>query len=210
MADLSSFLPRLGKSGNSTWLHLPSLATGRLKGVFLVNALAVAFAAFTVSGWLAFSAWSDNRIIAGLAAGRDIAVGDGARPEILLARGQFLMRRGRVDEAQALVPAVRASGNQRVLAALQYDLANARLRKALTLLEEMKIDQAVPLINLAKDGYRAALSVRPDFWDARYNLDVAMRLVRDFPETEQSSEEPPQETPERLWTDLPGLPRGLP
>ncbi|WP_153020369.1 hypothetical protein [Paramesorhizobium deserti] len=182
----------------------------RLKSILLVNTLVVAFAAFTVSGWLAFSAWNDNRVISGLATGRDIAVGDRARPEILLARGQFLMRRGRLDEAQALVPAVRISGDRRVLAAIQYDLANARLRTALRLIEDMKIDQAIPLINLAKDGYRAALSVRPDLWDARYNLDVAMRLVRDFPEIQPSSEEPPQETPEKLWTDLPGLPKGLP
>ncbi|PRD41305.1 hypothetical protein C5748_22485 [Phyllobacterium phragmitis] len=183
---------------------------GRLKDVLLVNALVVAFAGFTIASWLTLSAWNDNRTIAGLAAGQDIAVNDEARPELLLARGHFLMRRGRLDEAQALVPAIRASGNRQILAALQYDLANARLRRALVLIEETKIDPGIALINLAKDGYRAALSARPEFWDARYNLDVAMRLVRDFPEIEQSSDEPPLETPERLWTDLPGLPRGLP
>lgn len=195
MADFSSFLP---------------LTAGRLKGILLVNALVMALAASAISSWLAFSAWSGNRVIAGLRAGRDIAVSDKAGPELLLARGEFLMRRGRLDEAQALVPAIRTSGNRQILAAFQYDLANARLRTALRLLEDTKIDPATALINLAKDGYRAALSARPEFWDARYNLDVAMRLVRDFPEVEHSSEEPPQEMPERLWTDLPGLPRGLP
>jgi mxaK protein len=66
------------------------------------------------------------------------------------------------------------------------------------------------LVRLAKDGYRRSLALDPGLWDAKYNLDVAMRLVRDFPQIDRMSEEEPADLPVRLWSDLPGLPRGLP
>lgn len=210
MRDYSSLAPgRAAAGGDSRWLGR-LLQWGRPTGILLICGLIATFAGLLLSSWLLLRAVHDNRMIDHLAAGQDVAVDVGARPELQMARAHFLIRRGRLDEAQALVPAVRASGDRWILATLHYDLANARLRMALALLDEMKIDPAVPLINLAKEGYRAAISLEPDLWDARYNLDVAMRLVRDFPEIEQSSEEPPLETPEQLWTDLPGLPRGLP
>lgn len=211
MSGLTSILSRTIKPGSGVRPLVAFIPSGeRLKGILLVNALVVAFAGFSVSSWLALSAWNDNRTIARLTAGHELATVSGERPEILLARAHSLIRQRRLDEAQALVPAAEATADRRVIAALQYDLANARVRTALRLIEETKIDPAIALINLAKGGYRAALSIRPESWDARYNLDVAMRLVRDFPEVEQSSDEPPLETSERLWTDLPGLPRGLP
>ncbi len=37
-----------------------------------------------------------------------------------------------------------------------------------------------------------------------------MRLVRDFPQLDVEGEEIPPEAAKKLWTDLPGLPRGLP
>jgi mxaK protein len=72
------------------------------------------------------------------------------------------------------------------------------------------LDKAIPLTKLAKDDYRRALSLDPDFWDAKFNFDVAMRLVRDLPGYEQEGEEAPPDAKTRLWTDLPGVPRGLP
>jgi mxaK protein len=163
------------------------------------------------SAWFAVSGWRDNRTIADLAAGRDLAVDARAQADVAFARANFLLARGRIDEAQALVPQVRDIGDPRRLADLQYNIANARLRAAVGLIEENKIDPAIPLVRLAKDGYRASLALVPDHWDARYNFDVAMRLVRDFPQLGQDQEEEtPPEVPKQLWTDLPGLPKGLP
>ena len=151
-----------------------------------------------------------NAAIAALETGHDIPVAEDARPELVFARLAFLTRRDRFDEAQPLMNRIAAAGDDRVAAAAYYDLSNARLRAAIGHLETNDIDPAVPLVRLAKEGYRRALVLDPGFWDAKYNLDIAMRLVRDFPEIETSGEELPPEAAKRLWTDLPGVPRGLP
>ncbi|WP_029009950.1 hypothetical protein [Azospirillum halopraeferens] len=152
----------------------------------------------------------DNRLIGGLAAGRDLAVGDTAVPEVRFARAHFLMQRDRLDEARAEVERISAADAAAVRAAALYDLANAGLRAALEHLEAGRIDPATALIRIAKDDYRRALALDPGFWDAKHNLDVAMRLVRDFPEVGSGEDEQRPDTAKPLWTDLPGLPRGLP
>ncbi|MBM3654860.1 MAG: MxaK protein, partial [Alphaproteobacteria bacterium] len=50
----------------------------------------------------------------------------------------------------------------------------------------------------------------PEYWDAKYNLDVAVRLVRDFPDFERKSGDELSADPKKLWTDIPGKPKGLP
>jgi mxaK protein len=183
---------------------------GSIKGAFLGVALSLAALGLAASIWSTVSVWQDNRAISRLSAGEDLLVASGARPQVLLARAHFLLQHGRIDEAQALVPAVKAGGSMQLLATLHYDLANARLRAAYSLLEQNRVDPAIPLVRLAKDGYRAALAINPGDWDARYNLDLAMRLVRDFPQIERSFDDPPPQIPKQLWTDLPGVPKGLP
>ena len=41
------------------------------------------------------------------------------------------------------------------------------------------MDVALPLIELAKAGYRAVLRADPEDWDARFNLAMALRIVPD-------------------------------
>ncbi|MFK8253004.1 hypothetical protein [Ancylobacter terrae] len=181
--------------------------------------LFITLACLALIGSLGASAWygarlladrRDNALIGDLARGRDLAVDPQARPPVLYARVAFLTARDRLDEAQPLVNRIAASDDAGVAIAAQYELANARLRTAIEHLQSNDIDPAVPLVRLAKEGYRRALALDPDFWDAKYNLDVAMRLVRDFPQIEVDGEEIPPEAAKRLWTDLPGLPKGLP
>lgn len=183
----------------------------RLPGAGVISAAALVAGVLGVAAcgtWLGL-VLADNRTITALADGRDVAVSADAAPEVLLARADFLLRRDRIDEAQALVAPVVASGDREAERVLRFNLANARLRLALSLLVDSRIDQAVPLVNLAKDDYRRALRLAPGDWDAKYNLDVAMRLVREFPAVELEGEaQPPPST--KLWTELPGLPKGMP
>jgi mxaK protein len=203
---------------------LPWLAPGRLAGVLparghakdalLLAALIAAGGSFVASAWTILAAWRDNRAIAGLLAGTDLAVDAGSRPEVQAARIHFLLQHDRIEDAQALVSEIKATRDPRpdphLLADLQFNLANARMRIAFDLIEQNKIDTASSFVGLAKDGYRAALASEPGHWEARYNLDVAMRLVRDFSQTDLNPEETAQEPPKQLWTDLPGTPKGLP
>ncbi|MFG1371968.1 hypothetical protein V5F32_07325 [Xanthobacter oligotrophicus] len=171
-----------------------------------IAALGVLLALGARIGWHAV----ENSTIAALADGRDVPVPETAAPRLLLARAHFLMVRDRFDEAQPLVDHLARTDQGALAVAGLYDLANARLARAIAHLEQTEIDPAIPLVRLAKAGYRAALERDPGFWDAKYNLDIAMRLIRDFPQIEQEPQDDAQETPKRLWTDLPGLPRGLP
>ncbi|MEZ0212137.1 MAG: hypothetical protein ACAH27_04195 [Xanthobacteraceae bacterium] len=186
-----------------------------MKGGRLVICLAggVLLAGLAASAWTAarlLNERRDNAIIADLVRGRDVAVDPQARPDVLYARLAFLTARDRLDEAQPLVNRIATSHDRRLAVAAQYELANARLRTAIGHLESNDIDPAIPLVRLAKDGYRRALGLDPGFWDAKYNLDIAMRLVRDFPQIETDGETIPPEAAKRLWSDLPGLPQGLP
>ena len=92
--------------------------------------------------------------------------------------------------------------------AARYNLGNLYLREAL----KDGADQAlksVPLIELAKQSYRAALRADPDDWDSRYNLPRALELS---PEIEQGPviDNPPPTPRERTTSTLPGTQSELP
>jgi mxaK protein len=151
-----------------------------------------------------------NNTIEALREGRDIAVDANARPETLLASIAFLATRSEIDRARAMAEALDQSGTADMRARGHYLLANALLRKALDHIERSELEAANPFVNLAKREYRRALQLAPDYWDAKYNFDVASRLVRDFPDFERKSGDELSADPEKLWTDVPGKPKGLP
>ena len=154
---------------------------------------------------------ASNATAAALVAGEDIAVDPSrAAPVVILARLQFLLSRDRIEEAQGLLDQAALYMRPEDRADALYNMANARLRLAFNDVEQRNLDRAIPLIRLAKDDYRRALGIKPGTWDYKFNLDVAMRLVRDFPEQGTSADEELEEGTKRVWTALPGIPRGLP
>jgi mxaK protein len=185
----------------------------RTRRLALTATFALLVASLATAVWLAarlFVVERDNGLIASLAAGHDLAISAEDPPALLFARLHFLTTRDRLDEAQPLLNRLAAGEDQDLAVAALYDMANARLRVAFNHLESNRIDPAIPLVRLAKDNYRRALVLAPGFWDGKYNLDIAMRLVRDFPQIDLEGEELPPDAVKKLWTDLPGLPRGLP
>lgn len=156
--------------------------------------------------WLAVR---QNRTVAALADGHDIAVGTRDAPELMFARARFYLIRDEFEQAQPLVEAVARIGAPRTAAAMLYDAANARVHHAIRLIEDNKFDAATADVVLARDFYIRALRIEPGFWDAKYNLDIAMRLVRDLPDVDIPRDDRKQPT-SKLWTDLPGLPKGGP
>ena len=172
-------------------------------------ALAFAFAAiFEFIEWR--RAVAANEAIESLRAGRNVEVGADARPETLLARIAFLTKRYELDEARNLLVALDRTGGARMRAQGRYLLANALLRVALEHIEKSELEAANPFVNLSKREYRRALQLDPEYWDAKYNFDVAARLVRDFPEFERKGGDELGADPKKLWTDIPGKPKGLP
>lgn len=169
--------------------------------------LAAAALAFAVSAWRTAQA---NGTIAALGNGQDIAVATDAVPPVLLARVQFLTYRDRLEEAEPLIEAIERAGEADLAARARYAMANARLRKAFDHLAKNDIDPAGPLVILARQDYRRALLARPEFWDAKFNLDVASRLIRDFPDFDRKHGDDLKAEPKKIWTDIPGQPRGAP
>lgn len=186
-----------------------------LRGLILWTALlATCFAAvFFTRSYI--ERRQDADIIQALNAGEDREIKlKSASSTVILARIGELLRRDRFDEAHALVDTigVRSAANTldpnrpRAL----FNIANYRIRQATELIAKGDFDGATALVNVAKSEYRMALRQQPDDWDFKYNLDVAMRMVRDLPQSDSDPEEVPPDAPTRVWTDLPGVPKGLP
>lgn len=184
---------------------------GRAGGALAALAVLVALAAALALAVEAGRVRADNRLLGELVdTGRDVAVAPGARVARLEARLYFLLYRDRLEEAHPLIEAlVRRGGDARAVAAL-YNGGNARLRRAIDLIEDGRFDDAGAHVALAKDYYRRALRRDPQAWDVKVNFDIANRISRDFPRLGRTQDEEEPDAPEQLWTDLPGQPRGLP
>lgn len=199
------------RSGLSRFLARAAAALRKVRTIALATALVASVAALAALSWRIHEVRRDNATIAALKAGDDRPVDlRTASGEVLFARSAFLLRRARREEAQAVLDASSSMSDPKLRARLIYNHANARIRDAIAAIERADTEKAIPLTRLAKDEYRLALRLDPEAWDIKYNYDVAMRIVRDFPGYEQEGEDVPPDAPKRLWTDLPGIPKGLP
>ncbi|MEW6438598.1 MAG: MxaK protein [Pseudomonadota bacterium] len=181
----------------------------RIRTVALV-ALVIVLALATAA---AFAIWARdagrNRTIAGLADNHDIAVAQNAAPKLLFARAYFLITHRRLDDAQAMTSLFDLRGNDKARADLHYDLGNGRLLAAFDKIDSADFDAAGALVGLAQEDYIEAMRLNPDDWDARYNFDVAARLVRQYPSF-TNYPDPRRAGPRPIWTELPNVPRGEP
>lgn len=172
--------------------------------------------------WLGYSVltlWQhrqDQQLISRLQQGYDEAVPESARPIVLYARAHYLSSRDRLEDATVMVEALNLHaqhGDVRELARdALYNLANARLRQGIALLEQGRLDKASQPLLLAREYYVRSLRLQPDYWSARYNLDVNARMARQLPRQAIGEDDEATEVqdPDELWSEVPGTPRGLP
>ncbi|MDH4981967.1 hypothetical protein [Hyphomicrobium sp. D-2] len=184
---------------------------GGMKTAVLGTVLAISAAVLALSSWMYVDKQMINADIAALRSGKDLAVDAAEAPPALLeARASFLLKRSHFDDAQQYLDQAALRAEPDGYARMLYNMANSRMRVAIRSIEQGNFDKAIPLVQLAKAEYRSALRIDPEDWDAKHNLDVAMRLVRDLPQAVPEDKDDPLETPEKLWSDLPGTPQGLP
>jgi mxaK protein len=109
---------------------------------------------------------------------------DKLSPEGRLARAVALAKRD-YDAALAAYKAIIQSNRADLRRIALYDLGNLHLHQAIKagVADE---SQSLPLTELAKQSYRDLLRVSPYDWDARYNLERALRLA---PEDEDDSDD---------------------
>lgn len=178
----------------------------------LVTVLASAVAGMAWAGWQWQGASRVESELAALAANRDIPAERraSATPEIQLARALYLARAGRNEDAQDLLDYLASRGDGRIRGLALYDLGNLRLRQAMAKVEEGSAERAMPLVEIAKSAYRQSLALDPGHWDGKYNLELAMRLMPEMDRVSNGEDELPPEAQKRIWTGVPGFPRGLP
>jgi len=181
-----------------------------LRGPALWIFLALAFAGAVASISSLIEIILANRTIRTLSQHRDVAV-DARRafPEEILARINEDIERDRIDDAQTLLNSSSASLPPELRAAALYNVANARTRQGARAVEKGDFDGGAALVNLAKSEYRMALKINPADWDYKFNIDVAMRVVRDLPLADNPKNNT-LKTPKQIWYEIPGVPRGLP
>jgi mxaK protein len=127
--------------------------------------------------------------------------------EVLFAKAYYLDRAGKHQQALSLYQEVINEGNARLAAAAKYNSGNINLREALAKRGPAANAEALPLIELAKQSYREVLRVDSDDWDARYNLERALRLV---PEKEEKAATAQSSQGERQFTTMKSYTLGLP
>jgi len=196
----------------SLYAAIPIKAGGRRFSALNILLVATIIFVSTALGCLLWGAyqWHLNEEIKELKSNKDLVVSTESHPKVLAARIEFLLNHDRVDEAQPFAEVLDKTGTIVDRATAHYNIANVRLRQAFDLLSSNKLDNAGSYVILARQEYRKALTLKPDYWDAKYNLDVASRLIRDFPVFERTTGDTLNIDRAKIWTDIPGKPEGLP
>lgn len=138
------------------------------------------------------------------------AAAHAASPEAQFVRAHRLAQRGELRSALAAYQAVVSSDAPALRLEALYNSGNLYLREALRLRAEAAELQAVPLLELAKRSYREALREAPQLWDARYNLERALRLAPEGGDEERFESAPAPQQSERAATTMRGFTLGLP
>lgn len=116
--------------------------------------------------------------------------------------------RGEVLPALTQYRQVASADRGRWHSAAIFNEGNLLLREALTLRVTGDPAQASPVFEMAKESYRELLAEHPSDWDAKYNLELALRLAPDPDEEESARLPPPAGAPRQAPAR--GLNEGLP
>lgn len=169
--------------------------------------VALIFAAGAVfDGWQLARIHSWNRAISD---GSVILLSGKLPPQILFAQAYFLERANRHQEALILYQRVANESGGNLRAAAKFNSANLHLREVLSLRGTAAEAQVLPLTELAKEGYRQVLRADSHDWDAKYNLERALRLAPEGEDADNTGLEPPPGM-ERAPTTMKGFTLGLP
>jgi mxaK protein len=156
----------------------------------------------------------DNAVIAAgqalvqaQAQGGNDAEFENATPALLFAQAHELAAADKMEPALARYRALYR--HPALSGAARYNSANLLMRQALSLRDSDAQGQALPLIELAKQGYREVLRADPGHWDARYNYERAQRAQPDPDDIDAPIGEPRAQA-ERSPTTTRGVGGGLP
>jgi mxaK protein len=113
-------------------------------------------------------------------AGRSDTAGDSQLPEARFVQAMAQAKQGDYDAALKTYKALGREASHELATAALYNAGNLQLRQALKGDGPDAALRALPLVELAKQSYRAALRLDPYNWDTRYNLERALWLAPEF------------------------------
>lgn len=134
---------------------------------------------------------------------------NGMPDQALFARAGALDARGDVEGALNLYKRIEEQPGNPLAPDAAYNAATIYLRRATVAGGPASDPQTIPLVELAKEGYRNLLRQHPGDWDARYNLDRALRLQPEPDDDDAGGGNPPIGA-ERAPTTMRGFTLGLP
>ena len=188
----------------------PILGARGFKSVALWSLVTISAAVLAISTVQFLAKTRTNTTIERLRAGANVAVDPAdAAPALLEARAAFLLKRNRIEEAQPFLDQASANADGTTRERMLYNMANARMRGAVTAIGKGDYDKAVPFVMLAKAEtparcvsiLRLGRQVQP-----RHRHAPRSRLAAGGGRGRGQTARKPQ----KLWTDLPGAPKGLP
>lgn len=140
--------------------------------------------------------WHLTRYNSALA--RDDLVTAGGHPSDhgRFAEAYRLQQQGEFQAALELYGTLLSSDLRSIRATARYNIATLTLDQGMRLWRDGETELATPMIELAKAGYREVLHGQPDHWDARYNLELALRLLPDPVEEPEVVEANPERSPQ--------------
>ena len=145
-----------------------------------------------------------------LAKPEQIEVGHDTDPLLVFAKARQSQQAGDPLEAIRLYGGILQQGDARFRARVRYNLGTLYLRDAAKVWKErglLEYARINTLLSAAKDNLRESLTLEPEQWDARYNLEYAYRITP-----------PPKERPKNdfqgskgsVFATMPTLPGGGP
>jgi len=135
----------------------------------------------------------------------------------LLLNASLYNDHGQDNKSLSTYAQLAAKGDANFAKIAYFNSGNNYLRQATEMLEKetlMGWDTAGPLLALAKTSYQHALNIDPNWSEAKYNFELALRLSpanhgRKGPQSYERDVDRPEERPSG-WPSIPGTPRGMP
>lgn len=161
-------------------------------------ALAAACAGVTTLG--GYHWWQLSQFNAALEQENLVAAARHASDHGHFAEAYRLEQQGEFQTALEQYGTLLSSESGSVATQARYNMATLTLREGMRLWGLGDAELAIPLVELAKTGFRELLQNTPEHWDARYNLEVALRLLPDAVAEPELEEVNPERSPRATLT----------
>ncbi len=139
-----------------------------------------------------------------------IIVDENTPSKLIFAKAMHLTQIGKTGEAIRLYSSLRNTKDLDLRARSMHNLANIYLHDGAQHWNARGVldyNYVTTQVELAKQNYREALRINPDNWDARYNLEYALRIT---PPPKEKPKSDFKGTKPSVFSTLPGLPGGGP